>query len=341
MIKQIYFKKISFLHAQNTNKIFLNSTRLTSTSKLSHFTAFILFQIDFVAYLAAHKSQLIVMNALHQSLLCVFNLLVDQHLLDALCHQANYSTLVSHLINAFYQLIWVYFFQPADANLVHTPTLSSMNSIDYTGHQFTNDILFGTATFDTLLKLRFVLTNYRSNSSSNVNGESSDSGDSLSSMKSTYCANTLTHRFLQHQSHFFRRQLPLHMLDLVEKIYLSLCRLPVLERFIRIPDSLWRMTGFKLAYSQFLKSDSSALPPLEYLRDPQVLKEHLKHILSVGWTTRTQFEYEYVNMLTFLHNLSDDYYLTQSSPTTKSSNLRVFFDTFKTLFTSMPKIILR
>ena len=28
----------------------------------------------------------------------------------------------------------------------------------------------------------------------------------------------------------------------------------------------------------------------------------------MGWTSRTQFEYEYVNMLTLLHNLSEDYY---------------------------------
>lgn len=98
------------------------------------------------------------------------------------------------------------------------------------------------------------------------------------------------------------------MRDLIEKIYLSLCRLPILDRFIRIPDSLWRSPGFKLDYSQLLKSDSSTLPPLDYLRDPLILKEHLKHILCVGWTSRTQFEYEYVNMLTLLHNLSEDYY---------------------------------
>ncbi len=98
------------------------------------------------------------------------------------------------------------------------------------------------------------------------------------------------------------------MRDLCEKIYLSLCRLPVIDRFIRVPDALWRTSSFKLDYSQLLSGDSSALPPLDYLRDPILLKEHLKHILCVGWTSRTQFEYEYVNMLTLLHNLSEDYY---------------------------------
>lgn len=125
---------------------------------------------------------------------------------------------------------------------------------------------------------------------------------------SSFVVSTNTHRFLQQQSHYFKSKLPFNMRDLIEKIYYSLCRLPVLDRFIRIPDALWRSPGFKLEYSQLLPNDSTALPPLDYLRDPLILKEHLKHILSVGWTSRTQFEYEYVNMLTLLHNLSEDYY---------------------------------
>jgi hypothetical protein len=51
----------------------------------------------------------------------------------------------------------------------------------------------------------------------------------------------------------------------------------------------------------------------DYLRDPLILREHLRHILSVGWTSRVQFEYEYVNLLTLLHNLSDDYYMPMST----------------------------
>ena len=103
------------------------------------------------------------------------------------------------------------------------------------------------------------------------------------------------------------------MRDLIEKIYLNLCRLPVLDRFIRIPDSLWQSSGFRLEYGQFLSTDTSTLPPLEYLRDPIVLKEHLRHILCVGWTSRTQFEYEYVNLLTLLHNLSDESFAQSSA----------------------------
>lgn len=103
------------------------------------------------------------------------------------------------------------------------------------------------------------------------------------------------------------------MRDLIEKIYLNLCRLPVLDRFIRIPDSLWQSSGFRLEYGQFLSTDTSTLPPLEYLRDPIVLKEHLRHILCVGWTSRTQFEYEYVNLLTLLHNLSDESFAQPSA----------------------------
>jgi hypothetical protein len=297
----------------------LNDQTNSSLNKLNNLITYIIFQLDFISYLALNRNQFITMNALNHSFLCIFNLLVDQNLLESLCQHPNYSTLISYLVKDFYQLLMAYFFHTSDENLIHTPILSSKYNIDYASveHHLTNDLLFSTETFDTLLKLRFVITNYRASSSS---GSEADANDSLSSMKSTFCANNLTHRFLQHQSNFFREKLPFNMLDLIEKIYLSMCRLPILERFIRIPDSLWRTSGFKLDYSQFLKSDSSTLPPLEHLRDPLILKEHLKHILSVGWTTRTQFEYEYVNMLTLLHNLSDDYYLPQSSPTQLDPN---------------------
>jgi hypothetical protein len=298
----------------------INDQANSSKNKLNNLITYIIFQINFISYLSSKKNHFVTMNALNHSFLCLFNLLADQNLLESLCQHVNYSTLISYLLNDFYLLLMAYFFQPGDENLIHTPTLSPKQNIDYSmGIHLTNDILFSTGTFEILLKLRFLVTNYCSNSSSNGSETSTESNDSLSSMKSTFCANNLTHRFLQHQSNFFRKKFPFNMIDLIEKIYLSLCRLPILERFIRIPDSLWRMSGFKMDYGQFLKSDSSALPPLEYLRDPQILKEHLKHVLCVGWTTRTQFEYEYVNMLTLLHNLSDDSYLPQSSSTQPDS----------------------
>jgi hypothetical protein len=105
------------------------------------------------------------------------------------------------------------------------------------------------------------------------------------------------------------------MRDLCDKIYLNLCRLPILDRFMRIPDALWRMAGrhYQIDYAQLNRNDSTTLPPLDYLRDPLILREHLRHILSVGWTSRAQFEYEYVNLLTLLHNLSDDYYMPMST----------------------------
>lgn len=179
------------------------------------------------------------------------------------------------------------------------------------------------------MKLRYILTNYRisDNSSASGGGDLNDTGntsgsDNISSMKSSFSVTSSTHRFLQDQTHYFRMRIPFSIRDLVEKIYISLCRLPILDRFIRIPDCLWRMSSFKVEYTQFLKNDTSTLPPLDYLRDPLILKEHLKHILSVGWTSRTQFEYEYVNMLTLLHNLSEDYYLPMSTNRqSKSSNL--------------------
>lgn len=117
----------------------------------------------------------------------------------------------------------------------------------------------------------------------------------------------------------FRQKIPFTMRDVIEKIYIALCRLPVLERFIRIPDCLWSQE-FQLEYSQFLSTDTSVLPPIDNLKDPHVLKDHLRHILLIGWTTRNQFEYEYVNMLTFFHNISEDYYLPLSSKANSSKH---------------------
>lgn len=255
------------------------------------------------------------MQSLTQSLLCIFNLLVDQQLLEKLCQRSNYSTLISNLINNLYQLIVHYFFRPGDENLISTPK----TNIEYSSNCTTNDLLFSTSTFETMLKLRFIITNGGGGGGGESGGGGGGGGGEAMIERVNSEANNLssvsssTHRFLQFHSHFFRHKLPFQMRDLIEKIYIGLCRLPVIDRFIRVPDVLWRTVGFRLDYKQFLKNDTSTLPPLEYLRDPNILKEHLKHILAVGWTTRNQFEYEYVNMLTLLHNLSDDYYLPMSS----------------------------
>lgn len=131
------------------------------------------------------------------------------------------------------------------------PKLSTKHNIDYSsGQSVTNDVLFNTVTFDLMLKLRFLITNYRWQSSSSEAGESGNA----SSKNSSFVVSSNTHRFLQRQSNFFKEKLPFNMRDLIEKIYLSTCRLPILDRFIRMPDSLWRSPGFKLEYSQLLKT---------------------------------------------------------------------------------------
>ena len=281
--------------------------------KINDLITYIVFQLGFVNYVSTKKRRVLTLHALNQSSLCLFNMLIDQKLLAAFCQRSNYSTLVASVVKDFYQLLEFYFFKPGDENIIHTPCLSPKHNIDYTsGPSCTNDVLFNTATFNLMLKLRFVITNYRWQGCTNNGGDSggSDSGPgaSSSSMNSSFSVTSTTNRFLQNQSHYFKEKLPFNMRDLIEKIYLSMCRLPVLDRFIRLPDCLWRLPGFKLDYNQLLKNDSTSLPPLDYLRDPYILKEHLKHILFVGWTSRNQFEYEYVNMLTLLHNLSEDYY---------------------------------
>lgn len=278
----------------------------TNAEKINDLITYIIFQLGFVNFISSRQQRILTIHSINESFLCFFNLLLDDKLLSVLCQRPNYSTLVSAVIKDFYELFMFYFFESNDENIIYTPSISSKQNIDYTskGQLITNDVLFTTNTLDIMLRLRFLITNYRWQSTSSNNGDS----ELASSMNTSYIVSSNTHRFLQDQSHYFKQKLPFNMQDLVEKIYLSLSRLPILDRFIRIPDVLWRTPGFKLEYSQLLKDDSSALPPLDYLRDPIILKEHLKHILCVGWTSRTQFEYEYVNLLTLLHNLSEDYY---------------------------------
>ena len=297
----------------------LNLDEAQNLEKINDLISYILFQITYITKL--QPNNLITVKSLTESFLCIFNLLTDHSLLFTLTQRSNYSTLVSNLIKDFYQLLVNYFYQQYE-HLIYTPQLSSKYNIDYTNSQnITNDVLFNTQTFDLLLKLRFIITNYKCSSHNNVNSESGkeDSSSNSSSLSSSFTASSYTHRYLQPQVHIFRQKIPFNMRDLIEKIYLSICRLPILERFIRIPDILWRTPGFKLEYNQFLKNDTSTLPSLEYLRDPVILKEHLRHILAVGWTSRTQFEYEYVNMLTLLHNLSEDYYLPMSTTSSTSA----------------------
>lgn len=261
-------------------------------------------------------------QTLCESFLCVFNLLVDHQLVERLCQRTNYSNLVSHLVDDVFKLISRHFFRYGDELVINTPVISSNINVDYfnksTGLKTcTGDALFNTITFETMLKLRFIIVNPSFDRDSHGGGGSGGGGgeaeNEASSLKTSFSVSSQTHRFLQLFGNSYRAKLPFHMRDLIEKIYIGLCRLPVLDRFMRIPDVLWRMPGFRVDYGQLLKTDTSTLPPLEYLRDPSVLKEHLKHVQAVGWTTRNQFEYEYVNMLTLLHNLSDDYYLPMSS----------------------------
>jgi hypothetical protein len=277
------------------------------------------------------------MNTLAECLLCVYNMLVDSKLLNKLCTKSNYSTLIARIVADLYAIYVAYFLEHGDENLIHTPHLEPRIHVDYSNgiYNYSSDMLFGTHTFNTLLKLRYLLTSHEwsshgathstSSQSSAISSATTNANSGYSSMMSSFCASTSINRYLQEQTHYFRAKMPLlggAMRDLIDKIFLSICRLPVLDRFMRIPDSLWRSGSFRLDYAHLLKKDSSSdfhsLPPLDYLKDSQLLKEHLKHILTVGWMSRTQFEYEYVNMLTLLHNLLDDYYADTNTLTSSS-----------------------
>jgi hypothetical protein len=281
---------------------------------------FVLFQVEAVAHLTLKQNSLLTLYSLNQSLLAVFNLLSEQDLLLVLCERSDYSTLVSYLIKNIYLLVNAYFLGQHDESLINIPSIN----INYANRSnYTSDMLFTIGTLSQMLKMRFILTSHRSSTSSSASlaaGGSGSSGanssmghDGGAASSNTGGNNSNVHLFLQ--PHYFRDKIPFNMRDLCDKIYLNLCRLPVLDRFMRIPDALWRMAGrhFHIDYAQLNRNDSTTLPPLDYLRDPLILREHLRHILSVGWTSRAQFEYEYVNLLTLLHNLSDDYYMPMST----------------------------
>ena len=290
-----------------------------TTTNANNLIKFVLFQLESVCFLTIKRSHLLTLHSLNQSLLSLLNLLSDPDLLLVLCERPDYSTLVTRLIANVYQIVGSYFLDKHDESLITVPAIH----INYANHA-TSDMLFSLSTLNIMLKLRFILTSHRSSTSSSASlaasggtGQAASYANSSSNHESlgSNSNNSNVHLFLQ--PHYFRDKIPFNLRDLYDKIYLNLCRLPILDRFMRIPDALWRMAGrhFQLDYSQLHRRDSATLPPLEYLRDPLILREHLRHILSVGWTSRAQFEYEYVNLLTLLHNLSDDYYLPMSSST--------------------------
>ena len=236
----------------------------------------------------------------------------------------NYATCVSHLIADLHHLLMTCVFDRCDAELIAcAPSIrtddGTTTKIDYDTTKAcgnSGDMLFDARTLDTLLRVRFVLVNHRACNHNTGGGggehhhhssSSSTAAAASASLSSSFSVSSHTHRFVHAETHALRSRMPWWSGTrvLVERVYLALCRLPVLDRFLHIPDSLWRTPHYTIAYSQLASGPAaSTLPPLDYLRDPLVLAEHVRHTLSVGWTTRAQFEYEYVNMLTLLHNLS-------------------------------------
>jgi hypothetical protein len=91
------------------------STIANNSECIDNLISYILFQISLVNYVSSSVSQnsslIVNWHTLTQSFMCVFNLLVDQQLLERLCQRSNYSTLVSHLVDNFYQLIVTNFFR--------------------------------------------------------------------------------------------------------------------------------------------------------------------------------------------------------------------------------------
>ena len=290
----LYLFILPLIEATNSYLENLLSSQIENDSQSNDIITFLLFGLNLVSYVTAVKHKILTIHFIQQILTGIYNLLNNSSLKNTLIQRNNYPILLSSIIISLYEILISYFLKPGDENLIY----SAKSNILYKTQS--NEIIFNSYVFDILLKLRFIITSYVPNFL-----KSSDKGRASSE---TSTSNLFIHkspnRFIHYDSKFFRNKIPFNIRDLIDKIYLGICSCPIIDRFLRISDALW-FFNVKIDYSQLLNADST-LPSIEYLKDPHFLKEHIKHCLRVGWTTRSQFEYEYVNMLTLLHSLSTD-----------------------------------
>ena len=280
---------------ESTNVYLENSELNENDSQSNDIITFLLFGLNLVAYVSTVKHKVLTVHFIKQLLSGIYNLLNNSNLKNTLVQRNNYPILLSHMIISFYDVLVAYFLKAGDENSIY----SAKSNIQY--KTYVNEIVcFSPYVFDTILKLRFIITNYVPNYLK--------SSDKARSSSETSTSNIFAHKspnkFIQYDSKFFRNKIPFNFRILIDKIYLGICHVPVIDRFLRISDALWCF-NIKIDYSQLLNADST-LPSIDYLKDPHFLKEHIKHCLLVGWDSRAQFEYEYVNMLTLLHSICTD-----------------------------------
>ena len=263
-------------------------------SQSNDIITFSLFGLNLVSYISTIKHKILTIHFIQEVFISIYNILNNNCLRNTLIQRNNYSTLLSHVIISLYDILVAYFFKAGDQNSIY----AAKSNIQYKAYSI--EIVFSSFVFDILLKLRFVITNHVS-----TYLKLGDKGDSLrDSSTSNLFVHRSPNRFIQYDSKFFRTKIPFNIRDLIDKIFLGICQVPIIDRFLRISDALW-CYNIKIDYSQLMNADST-LPSIEYLKDPHFLKEHIKHCLRVGWSSRAQFEYEYVHMLTLLHSLCTD-----------------------------------
>lgn len=86
---------------------------------------------------------------------------------------------------------------------------------------------------------------------------------------------------------------------LIHVIFAGLVGLPQVAEVVRIPPSVYKM-GWNL-------EESTSNPiPVDFLQDPQVLKEFVDRICHYGWTNRRQFEEVWMALLSILSSVPID-----------------------------------
>lgn len=280
----------------NLRKQFSNGFSSTSEiydAQSNDILTFYLFVFNLVSY-TSKKHQILTSHFIYEVMRGMCNMFISNDLRKNLIQRNNYTNLLSFFIINFYDILIAYFIKFGEQNFIY----SAKSNVNYRTQP--NDLVFSSHVFDTLLKLRYILSNNSQEyMKQDKGGFSHETSVILSSLIHRY-----PNRFLQYDSSFFRNKLPFNLREIIDKIYLGLCHLPILDRFLRISDTLW-FTNLKIDYAQLMSQDL-IFPGIDQLKDPHILKEHIKHILRVGWDTRTQFEYEYVNMLTLLHSICMD-----------------------------------
>ena len=247
-----------------------------------------IFQFYLINLICVENSSKLTLHLLYQSSLSVYNIISNKCVLKLLLESSEYVFLMSNMIKALYNILSSGIINEAKTNLI-IPQLN----IDFSkcsGSHFEEDV------FKLLLKLKYIVITII------MDNMHDDLCNSKGKSELQRHNKIDTQIFLKSKNRKFSDMIPFYMHSIIIKLYQAICRLPIIDRFLRIPIPLFWDSKFKLEYSDLIRTDIT-LPSIEYLKDFLILKEYLNHNLLVGWTSRSHFEYEYVNLFTLLNSL--------------------------------------